>query len=112
MNRKNNTEPMKLSESEMRQYDEAGWTMQRMNLELNLIHMEQKLHTSEKEKADLKIKLATKEAGEKGRKIQEFKKSHSKFNNTICKRLGFEEGTRFAYDPLTGEVEPINKGDS
>lgn len=103
--------PLSLTESELRRYEEASWTLQKLNLELNLIQLEQRLHQSDMEKANLKIKLATRDAGDKTRKIKEHKKTHADFNKSVCERLGFEEGTRFAYDPLTGEVDPIREGD-
>ncbi len=106
-----NDKPISLTTSELRRYEEASWTLQKLNLELNLIQMEQKLYHADMEKANLKIKLATRDAGDKVRKIKEHKKSHSEFNKATCERLGLGEGVRFAYDPLTGEVDPIEEGD-
>ena len=103
--------PLSLSNSELRRYEEASWTLQKLNLELNLIQMEQNLYQSQLENSNLKIKLATRDAGEKTRRIKEHRKAHREFNKAVCERLGVSDGERFAYDPLTGEVDIIKEGD-
>lgn len=109
MSKKKKKEPLILTAAELLEYERASEALKYMNLEMSAIHLEQKLYASEKENADLKIKLATRDAGDKARKIKEFKKSHIEFNNQVCKRLGFKEGTRFAYDPQTGDVDEIKE---
>jgi lipid II:glycine glycyltransferase (peptidoglycan interpeptide bridge formation enzyme) len=100
-----------LSEMEIRQYEEAAWKLQKLNLEANLKQLEQKIHQLEMSNADLKIKLTTKEVGERQRLIKEHRKSHSEFNKKVGERLGLNPGARFAYDPFTGEIDVIEQGE-
>ena len=96
---------LKLTDSELRRYEEASWLLEKYNLEMNLKQLEQQLYQAQLENMNLKIKLVTRDIGEKARKIKEHRRSHAEFNEEVCKRLGLESGTRFAYDPLTGEVD-------
>ena len=98
-----------LTDLELRRYEEASWILEKLNLEMNLKRMEQQLYQAQLEAMNLKIKLATRDIGDKSKKIKDHRKKHSEFNKEVCKRLGLEEGERFAYDPLTGEVDPINE---
>lgn len=96
---------MTLTESELRRYEEASWMLEKYNLEINLKQLEQQLYQAQLENMNLKIKLVTRDIGEKSKKIKEHRRSHAEFNREVCKRLGLEEGTKFAYDPMTGEVD-------
>jgi len=98
----------RLTEVELRQYEEASWKLEKYNLELGMKQLEQQLYQSQLETMQLKIKLVTRDIGKQSDKIKAHRASHAEFNNKVCERLGLEEGTRFAYDPLTGEVD---KGD-
>lgn len=100
-----------LSEVEIRQYEEASWKLQKLNLETNLKQLEQRIHQLELSNAELKIKLTTKEIGERQKAVKEHRKSHSEFNKKVGERLGLSPGSRFAYDPFTGEVDVIEQGE-
>lgn len=100
-----------LTDSELRRYEEASWILEKLNLEMNLKQLEQQLYQAQLETVNLKIKLATRDVGDKSKKIKEHRRKHSDFNKEVCERLGLGEGVRFAYDPLTGEVDPIHEGD-
>ena len=100
-----------LNEVEIRQYEEASWKLQKLNLETNLKQLEQRIHQLEMSNAELKIKLTTKEIGERQKAVKEHRKTHSEFNKKVGERLGLVPGSRFAYDPFTGEVEVIKQGE-
>jgi ribosomal protein L29 len=104
-------ETPRLSEVEIRQYEEASWKLQKLHLELQLKQLEQQLHQSAQESIKLKIQIVTRGIGDKTNDIKNHRQSHSDYNNKVCERLGLEAGMRFAYDPYTGEIEIIHEGE-
>ncbi|NKB45148.1 MAG: hypothetical protein GKS03_12825, partial [Alphaproteobacteria bacterium] len=50
-------ETPRLSEVEIRQYEEASWKLQKLHLELQLKQLEQQLHQSSQESIKLKIQI-------------------------------------------------------
>jgi hypothetical protein len=99
-----------LTQVEMSRYETASLNTRIKQLEKKIIELKRDNFAIAKENSDLQIKLCGYEAVDKERSLREFRESHKKFNEDVCKRLELEDN-RFGYNPLTGVVIPYNKGE-
>lgn len=103
--------PMTLTDAELKRYEEATLRLRLHNYELELYNYKQQNQQLKKEIADLEVKLIGNSILKKREEAAKFKDAHKKFNEGVLERLGLEKETRFAYDPHTGDVDPITTGE-
>lgn len=102
---------MELTTQELIRYEKGTLERKAHMYEIALLEAEQKETQLAKDICDLKLKVSSFKITKRREAASEFQKSHQKFNESVCERLGIASN-KFAYDPITGEVDAIIEKES
>ena len=104
MAKKKATKPeMKLTEAELRRYEEADLKRKIFDLEIRLTKEKQNTINQIMVSNQLQLKLLNSERAAITDKQNQFNAGHAKFNEDVLTRLGIS-GPTFGFNPMTGDV--------